>query len=697
MMYLLASFGAGSVGVEIDGINYEINTEERTATVIQKDPRYEGNVIIPSSIMVEGTEYSVTRIENFAFERCIGLTSVTIPSSINSFGVGAFFCCSGLTSLTLSEGLTNIGEDTFRCCTGLTSVTIPSSVTTLESCVFADCSALTSVTIPNGVISIGGGAFADCPALTSVTIPSSVTRIDGGAFHNCTGLTSVHIKDLTAWCNIIFEEAYSNPLYYAHRLFLNEEEISELVVPSGVSKIGNYSFLGCMNLTSVLIPSSVNSIGNFAILFCLELADIYCYAEAVPTTGGGAFDDEAFENATLHVPASALEDYKATEPWSKFEKIVALDDQPTDYRPFIEEGKVWKVGSFGDSSNPDDENHAHLIKNFYFDGDTIVGGQRCKKMMCREEYDVNWHSYQYVGALYENNQRVYCALPNSDDFVLLYDFATDPNTEIAYYNTVTNQQTSGFIARRTVCEDSLYHGKVTTVNISLGPYSPQYVDLPVSSIYWREGVGYNGFYNSWDIRLLGGYYDLMQCTRDDEVLYFNPSLVDCVTPQDTEVKKNWLDFTHTVKTKPKAPRRGEAAASDEETVTGEYSIKELFVNFKTLTGPYTITVTDAAGQPIYNKVVQTSNVVALNTDISAYPKGSYTITVENEEEAYSAEFTISDEDGLTPQPPLFQRGGEAGAVYDLSGRRIADSSLVTRHSSLSKGIYILDGRKVVVR
>ena len=121
MMYLLASFGAGAVEVEIDGINYDVNTEERTATVIQKDPRYEGNVIIPSSIMVEGTEYSVTRIENFAFERCIGLTSVTIPSSINSFGVGAFFCCSGLTSLTLSEGLTNIGEDTFRCCTGLTS------------------------------------------------------------------------------------------------------------------------------------------------------------------------------------------------------------------------------------------------------------------------------------------------------------------------------------------------------------------------------------------------------------------------------------------------------------------------------------------------------------------------------------------------------------------------------------------------
>ena len=123
-------------------------------------------------------------------------------------------------------------------------------------------------------------------------------------------------------------------------------------------------------------------------------------------------------------------------------------------------------------------------------------------------------------------------------------------------------------------------------------------------------------------------------------------------------------------------------------MTGEYSIKELFVNFNTLTGPYTITVTDAAGQPIYNKEVQTSNVVALNTDISAYPKGSYSITVENEEEAYSAEFTISDEDGLTPQPPLLQRGGEAGRVYNLNGQRLMKPQ---------RGVNIVNGRKVVVR
>jgi len=871
MMYLLASFGAGAVEVEIDGINYDVNTEERTATVIQKDPRYEGNVIIPSSIMVEGTEYSVTRIENFAFERCIGLTSVTIPSSINSFGLGAFMYCSGLTSLTLSEGLTNIGEDTFRCCTGLTSVTIPSSVTTLESCVFADCSALTSVTIPDGVISIGGGAFAGCPALTSVTIPSSVTRIDGGAFHNCTGLTSVHITDLTAWCNIIFEEAYSNPLYYAHRLFLNEEEISELVVPSGVSKIGTYSFLGCMNLTSVLIPSSVNSIGNFAILFCLELADIYCYAEAVPTTGGGTFDDEAFENATLHVPASALEAYKATEPWSKFEKIVALDNQPTDYHPFIEEGKVWIVGDGMWLDTPS------AIITYYFGGDTIVGGHQCKKWMCDDSlmpYDSRLGKNlknAFVASIYEEGKQVYYIREGDETPRLLYDFrGTEETFEVSFFPypyselkdsliscTLTNPgYNDDFHLRYFLIHDNIDHhpniwyegigstyspevnlqilrdedhrllqvnvgseviykhrladeildaltpttyrpiieeGKVWLTSIPdkdfhlrsytiandtiigmhqckklmckewfcfddpasaeasyvgalyeensqtyffkpgsktgclLYDFNPSVDDniliddgfgnqvyyTVVQKAYseterfkgqciklqasgplelintWMEGVGNS---SSPLNNIIGEYPTgtlnevLISCTVNDEVLYYDEdlSIIFYDTGSPSHVKKNWLDFTHTVKTKPKAPRRGEAAASDEETVTGEYSVKELFVNFKTLTGPYTITVLDAAGQPLYNKVVQTSNVVALNTDISIYPKGSYTITIENENEVYSAEFNIKDEDGLSHTlSPVKQ-----GSIYNLKGQRLTKPQ---------RGVNIINGRKVVVK
>ena len=72
------------------------------------------------------------------------------------------------------------------------------------------------------VTRIGSYAFENCTGLTSVTIPNSVTIIDAGTFYGCSGLTSVHITDIAAWCKISFG---SNPLEYAHHLFINGEEI----------------------------------------------------------------------------------------------------------------------------------------------------------------------------------------------------------------------------------------------------------------------------------------------------------------------------------------------------------------------------------------------------------------------------------------------------------------------------------------
>ena len=85
--------------------------------------------------------------------------------------------------------VTSIGAYAFWRCSGLTSVTIPDSVTSIGSSAFFDCSGLTSVTIPNSVTSIGDWAFYRCSGLTSVTIPDSVTSIRAGAFYGCSGLT----------------------------------------------------------------------------------------------------------------------------------------------------------------------------------------------------------------------------------------------------------------------------------------------------------------------------------------------------------------------------------------------------------------------------------------------------------------------------------------------------------------------------
>ena len=241
---------------------------------------------------------SVTSIGNYAFNGCFGLTSIEIPNSVTSIGSYAFGYCSGLTSVTIPNSVTSIGDWAFRDCTGLTSIEIPNSVTSIGSGTFYKCSGLTSVTIGNSVTSIGSSALSGCKGLTSIEIPNSVTSIGNHAFNGCSGLTSV-------------------------------------TIPNSVTSIGIYAFYGCSGLTSVTIGNGVKNISNSAFASCSELADVYCYAENVPSTSSDAFKDSYVDYATLYVPEASVAAYKAAEPWSGFGTIKKIPVTPKCATPTI--------------------------------------------------------------------------------------------------------------------------------------------------------------------------------------------------------------------------------------------------------------------------------------------------------------------------------------------------------------------------
>ena len=139
ILSVLFSTSASAYDVKIDRICYNLHSEDKTAEVTSREYRYAGDVVIPSSITVEGKEYTVTSIGFRAFEGCSDLTSVTIPNSVTSIGRSAFSWCTGLTSVTIPNSVTSIGYSAFNGCTGLTSITIPNSVTSIGGFAFNKC------------------------------------------------------------------------------------------------------------------------------------------------------------------------------------------------------------------------------------------------------------------------------------------------------------------------------------------------------------------------------------------------------------------------------------------------------------------------------------------------------------------------------------------------------------------------------
>lgn len=158
--------------------------------------------------------------------------------------------------------------------------TIPSEV------VIPDSVTVYSRTYP--VTSIGVNAFHEVRGMTSVVIPRTVKSIQFSAFYGCRDLVRVNICDLEAWCQIDFGNDWANPLYDGNYLYLNGEEVTDLVIPSSITEIKRHSFVVCRSLRSVTIPNSVTTVGYGAFMYCYELEEVN-FSNSITTIGGHAF------------------------------------------------------------------------------------------------------------------------------------------------------------------------------------------------------------------------------------------------------------------------------------------------------------------------------------------------------------------------------------------------------------------------
>lgn len=148
-------------------------------------------------------------------------------------------------------------------------------------------------------------AFKNNTNITSVVIPESIRKIGDEAFRYC-GFTSVNI-------------------------------------PNSVSYIGNGAFYGCKNLIIIEMGKSVNQIEQRAFTNIDKLTDVIINAEVIPTTDRTAFENSYTEDyVTLHVPAGSVGRYKVVAPWKNFKSVVAIEGKKEIPAPEIifEKGEV---------------------------------------------------------------------------------------------------------------------------------------------------------------------------------------------------------------------------------------------------------------------------------------------------------------------------------------------------------------------
>lgn len=232
--------------------------------------------------LVLGT--GLTKIGDYAFINQKYVTSVNIPSNVNSIGKSAFIGCSNLETVTFSNRSTqlNIGDYAFAT-TKINNVDIKNTYV-LGKGVYSNCKELQTATFEDGLTEVPEATFYGCDSLSNVTKTNSITKIGDVAFAACTSLTNSEYHDIVnnitemgdsafAGCTGITGniEVYDIVTTMGTGVFSDCSNIEKANIRAALTEIPNSTFANCTSLNDVTKLNSVTRIGEYAFYNCTSI------------------------------------------------------------------------------------------------------------------------------------------------------------------------------------------------------------------------------------------------------------------------------------------------------------------------------------------------------------------------------------------------------------------------------------------
>ncbi len=218
--------------------NYYNNNGKTEIYISLVDSYTEGGVIIPSSYTSSGKTYNITKIGDNAFENCVLITDVKLPSTVTTLGDGAFYNCTNLRNINLNY-VTNLGIQCFSRCENLQSVTL-TKVKEIKPQTFAFCYNLQTINLPEVSI-VGDRAFFFCVGLESV-ISGNLKTIQNEGFANCYKLKNINLNTVTTLGTM--ESSTNVNAKFTGSVFENCYELGNFVYLANIINLGGQLFSG---------------------------------------------------------------------------------------------------------------------------------------------------------------------------------------------------------------------------------------------------------------------------------------------------------------------------------------------------------------------------------------------------------------------------------------------------------------------